>query len=325
MRFADIAGPTGTRNPQGWGISNNAGDIDSDGWEDFFVTNGFSNTTSPNALFYNDGEGGFSKLLNILPGGLDFDGRGVAFADIDNDGDVDLLVTADAGEPSKLWRNDTPTSNGWLSVSLTGRASNRSGIGARIEVETDLGVTVKEVSGGAGRGSQNDLPVEFGLGEATEVRRVTVFWPSGAIQDLWEMNIDERIEIVENSPPDCEAAVASPAWLWPPNKRMVEVKVQNVAVDPDIDTTIRIESVLQDEPTIHRSSFCPDAASFEGSSVLLRAERSGKGDGRVYQVDFSAEDQFGGSCVGQVTVCVPHDAASDCIASGVVHDSTSCN
>ncbi len=194
--FIDVAAAAGTLDPNGWGISCNAGDIDNDGWEDFFVTNGFDPSTTPNVLFRNNGNKTFSNVTALLGGGA-FDGRGVAFADFDLDGDLDLCVTADAGDSNRLWRNDTANGNRWFTVSLIGTCSNRSGIGARIEVRTDLRTTVKEVSGGAGRGSSNDLPVEFGLGGATSIQQVRITWPSGFVQSLGPAALDQRLVVTE--------------------------------------------------------------------------------------------------------------------------------
>ena len=182
----------------GWGISCNAGDIDNDGWQDFAVTNGFSDTSTPNVLFHNQGNGTFADVTAVIGGGA-FDGRGVAFADFDNDGDLDLAWTADAGQPTKLWRNDSVNTHRWLTLELIGVQSNRSAIGARIEVTTNLGTQVQEVSGGAGRGSQNSLPVEFGLGNATTVTEVRIHWPSGIEQVLAALAPDQYIEVIEDS------------------------------------------------------------------------------------------------------------------------------
>ncbi len=196
--FAEITAAAGTLDATGWGISCNAGDIDNDGWEDFFVTNGFSATTTPNVLFHNNGDGTFSDQTAWLEGGAAFDGRGVAFADFDNDGDLDLCVTADAGEPTKLWRNDTVTGHHWLTLKLVGVRSNRSAIGARIEVTTDLRTTVKEISGGAGRGSFNSLPAEFGLATATFIDKARIRWPSGLVQIENGVAMDQILTVVEN-------------------------------------------------------------------------------------------------------------------------------
>ncbi len=197
--FTDVAATTGTLDPNGWGISCNAGDVDNDGWEDFFVTNGFDPGTTANVLFINDGDGTFTDGTAALGGETPgvFDGRGAALADIDNDGDLDLCVTAGAGDTTRLWRNDTPAGNHWITLNLVGTRSNRSALGARIEVTTNVRTTTKEVSGGAGRGSFNSLPVEFGLGTATSVNGITVYWPGGLTQSIGPRAMDQIITVVE--------------------------------------------------------------------------------------------------------------------------------
>jgi hypothetical protein len=194
--FADVSVASGTDDPGGWGISCNPGDVDNDGWEDFFVTNGADPTSTANVLFRNEQDGTFSDVTAALGGGL-FDGRGVAFADFDLDGDLDLCVTADAGEPNKLWENVTNNGNHWVTFDLVGIDSNRTAFGARIEVTTDLGTVVKEVSGGAGRGSCNDPPVEFGLGQATSIQQVRVYWPSGLAVTHISLGMDQIHTLTE--------------------------------------------------------------------------------------------------------------------------------
>lgn len=194
--FSEVAAASGTEDPLGWGISCNTGDIDNDGWEDFFVTNGFSVDSTANVLFRNNGNKTFSDVTSVI-GGADYDGRGIAFADFDNDGDVDFCITGGPSDNTRLWRNDTITTHHWVVLELVGTISNRSAIGARIEITTDVRTTVKEVSGGAGRGSQNSLPVEFGLGNATEIQNVTIRWPSGKLQSLSSIIMDQYHTIVE--------------------------------------------------------------------------------------------------------------------------------
>jgi hypothetical protein len=194
--FENVARASGTDDPLGWGISVNVGDIDLDGWQDFFVTNGFDSGSGPNVLFRNRGNGTFDDITEVIEGG-GFDGRGVAFADFDNDGDLDLVVTADAGEPTRLWRNDSVTGHHWLALKLRGTRSNTSAIGARVTVRTGTGSFVQEVSGGAGRGSQNSLPLEFGLAGAATVRSVTIRWPNGTVQVLRNVGVDRYLEVVE--------------------------------------------------------------------------------------------------------------------------------
>jgi hypothetical protein len=194
--FVDVAAQTGTLDPLGWGISAGHGDIDLDGWMDFFVTNGFSRASTANVLFRNRRDGTFEDLTAALGGGR-FDGRGVAFADYGNDGDLDLIVTAGSASSTRLWRNDSTTGHHWLTLRFFGTVSNLSAIGARVEVETSIRTTVQEVGGGAGRGNQNSLPLEFGLGQAESVVRVTVRWPSGLVQVIEDVGVDQFLTVVE--------------------------------------------------------------------------------------------------------------------------------
>jgi hypothetical protein len=111
-----------------------------------------------------------------------------------------------------------------------------------------------------------------------------------------------------NAPPTCHAARSSRATLWPPDHRMVPVGVTGVS-DPDGDrVSVTITGVTQDEPVdgADDGHTAPDAV-LEGGIVLLRAERSGRGNGRVYRVEFTASDDDGASCSGAVDVAVPHD------------------
>jgi beta-propeller repeat-containing protein len=110
--------------------------------------------------------------------------------------------------------------------------------------------------------------------------------------------------ISTNRPPDCAAAFASPASLWPPNGQLVPISIRGVT-DPDGDPiAITVTGVRQDEPLSGRS---PDASGIGTPAVQLRADRAGGGDGRVYHLSFTATDPQGASCTGTVTVCVPHD------------------
>lgn len=122
-------------------------------------------------------------------------------------------------------------------------------------------------------------------------------------------------------PPVCSAAAASPALLWPPNGRLRPVAIHGVT-DPDGDpVSITITSIRQDEPLSRKG--WPDGFGIGASTVQVRADRLGQGDGRVYHLGFTASDGRGGSCAGEVMVCVPHDAARrTCGDGGMIQDST---
>ncbi|MFL6233664.1 MAG: SBBP repeat-containing protein [Thermoanaerobaculia bacterium] len=113
------------------------------------------------------------------------------------------------------------------------------------------------------------------------------------------------LKLSSNRPPDCAAAFASPASLWPPNGQLVPVSIRNVT-DPDGDpVAITVTGVRQDEPLSRAGA--PDATGIGTPNVSLRVDRDGKGDGRVYRLSFTAADPQGASCAGTVTVCVPRD------------------
>jgi hypothetical protein len=108
-------------------------------------------------------------------------GRGIAYADIDDDGDLDLLITQNGRRPALL-RNDQATGHHFLRVKLVGRAPNRDAIGASLEL-TAGGVTrYRDLLPARGYLSQVELPVTFGLGEADQVERLSIRWPDGSEQ-----------------------------------------------------------------------------------------------------------------------------------------------
>jgi hypothetical protein len=127
-----------------------------------------------------------------------------------------------------------------------------------------------------------------------------------------------------NDPPNIDHAYADPSILWPPDHRLVPVQIKGV-IDPDNNATVTITKVTQDEPTngLGDGDTAIDAIiSANHDSVQLRAERSGKGDGRVYKVYFRASDFEGGSD-GSVTVVVPKSKKTDvAIDSGQNYYST---
>lgn len=142
--------------------------------------------------------------------------------------------------------------------------------------------------------------------------------------------------IIENKPPDCSAAYAFPGCLWPPNHQYPMMPVNIIGVtDPDGDAvTLTITGITSDEPTATIRGaggpmFSPDASGVGTSSAMIRAERSGLKDGRVYVINFTADDgKVNGTCGGSVVVNVPHDMRSpDCraIDSGQKYDATKIN
>lgn len=125
-----------------------------------------------------------------------------------------------------------------------------------------------------------------------------------------------------NDPPACDLAQANPALLWPPNHKLVPVGIVGIT-DPNNDAvTLTITAVTQDEPVqgLGDGDTSPDAVP-QGSEVLVRTERAGQGNGRVYRVYFTAADGQSGSCTGSVTVCVPQNSKVLCTDDGQLYDS----
>ncbi len=131
---------------------------------------------------------------------------------------------------------------------------------------------------------------------------------------------------IPNNPPNCGQAIPNPTTLWPPNHKLVTVSIEGVT-DADNDlVSIRVERITQDEPVngLGDGDTSPDGFGIGASEIKLRAERSGLGNGRVYEIGFTAEDGQGGSCQGSVSVGVPHDQGGQPVPinDGANYDST---
>jgi hypothetical protein len=190
----------------GWG----AGfvDLDNDGWLDIFLTNGHvypevaqikteAAYQQRKVIYRNLGNGRFLDITERLgpPASTPRAGRGTAFGDIDNDGDVDIVINNVHDTPD-LFRTDSRSDHRWLLVKLTGTESNRSAIGARVRAVIGQVTLVEEVRGGGSYISQNDLRVHFGLGANREVARLEVRWPNG-LEEVWEHVASNQILVLK--------------------------------------------------------------------------------------------------------------------------------
>ena len=122
-------------------------------------------------------------------------GRGLAVADMDNDGDLDVVVS-NQGQAPLLLRNET-TGAGWIEIRARGKQSNGFGLGARIELEAGGQRRIREVNNVASYESSNDVRVHFGLGSARVVQRLSIFWPSGKVQILQNVPVNQFLVIEE--------------------------------------------------------------------------------------------------------------------------------
>ena len=177
-------------------------DYDGDGDLDLFVANAF---VEVNFLFRNDGAGTFARVPDGDHVTTSGEWIGPAWGDYDNDGDLDLFVSQDNHRNDALYRNDARANgntNGWLLVRLVGTASNRSAIGAKVRVRAMLGGAqiwqMREISGGSGSCSQNDLRAHFGLGNAAQVDLLRIEWPSGIVQELTNVAPKQILTVTEH-------------------------------------------------------------------------------------------------------------------------------
>jgi hypothetical protein len=229
--FADVSQEVGTCDT-GWGWAAKFFDYDNDGWLDLYVVNGWVSAGRENYVpdiyamlirpgvdladarnwppIGNKSMSGYQKkrLFHNVGGeffkeeaarhGLDStkDGRGIAVADFDNDGRLDLLVTNADDEPN-LYRNILPTGAHWVTFVLEGTKSNRFAIGAQVRVTAGGKTYLSFVNGGNGFASQSTMHVHFGLGTVTKVDAVELRWPSGLRQIFPGPPVDHLYRIVE--------------------------------------------------------------------------------------------------------------------------------
>ena len=123
-------------------------------------------------------------------------GRGSAFADIDGDGDLDIVLTQ-VGGPPLLLRNEQDLRHHWIRLKLAGVKSNRDGIGAWIKVRANGKTLWRQVMPTRGYLSQSELPVAIGLGQALKPDEVEILWPSGTHQKVESIPVDQALTITE--------------------------------------------------------------------------------------------------------------------------------
>lgn len=237
--FTDVSRATGV-NKLLHAMGANFGDLDNDGWLDFYVGTGDPDFTTliPNRMFRNAGGQRFQDVTSAGGFGQLQKGHGIAFGDLDNDGDQDVYsVVGGAAETDNYHNqlfNNPGHGNHWLKLELQGTRTNRVALGARIKVVIREGgaerAIHRTVRTGASFGSST-LRQEIGLGQAEAVVRVEVFWPgSGTTQVLTGLERDRDYRVSEG-----EAAVVAlqcPSFTWPQAGEKAHAHHHHVASNP---------------------------------------------------------------------------------------------
>jgi hypothetical protein len=182
----------GVKSAFSWGT--NFFDADHDGDEDLLI--GVTNPVIP-VFFLNDGLGGFTKL----DAGIDslLDTRGSAVADYDRDGDLDVVTIHDRGGKLRFFRNDSVGIGNWLQLKLIGVESNRDAINAMVVIDVGGQTQMRQIKGGSSAHSQDDLVVHFGVGAATEIDSVQVFWPhtNATVDEFLDVEVNQLLTVTE--------------------------------------------------------------------------------------------------------------------------------
>jgi enediyne biosynthesis protein E4 len=191
----------------GWGAG--IYDLDNDGYKDLFTANSHVNEiTDPdlqqqyrqsNAVFLNLHNGVFRDVSSEAGPDLRVRAahRGAAFGDLNNDGKVDVVVSV-IGGPAEILYNASPSHNHWVLIQTIGVHSNRDGIGTRIKIVSESGLTqYNHVTTAGSYASSSDRRVHFGLGKDATIKEIELRWPSGKVQTVRNVNADQILKITE--------------------------------------------------------------------------------------------------------------------------------
>jgi hypothetical protein len=234
LSFIDVSLETGTYDG-GWGWGAKFFDFDNDGDLDIYAVNGFISAGEGNywydlaswtvtgqdpadaknwptignrsfsgyernRFWRNEGLGRFTERAAEVGLDSDRDGRGVAYVDYDNDGDIDFFV-ANQGQPPQFFRHNGNPTGHWLELALEadGKTVNRDAIGTRVTLVTSAGRQIRERDGGNGFSGQSDPRLHFGLGSESRAKLIEIRWPDGGLQYLEDVPVDQILHVRQDA------------------------------------------------------------------------------------------------------------------------------
>jgi hypothetical protein len=200
FQFTDVTSAAGVREGYwGWGAC--LADLDNDGDLDLVHTNGFPAPGAPEffedplRVYLNDGSGVFTEASSALGLSDSSQGRGVLCFDLEQDGDIDLLLINNQ-QAARLFRNDLPNTHSWLTVRLSGHGDNPFGVGARVEIQRDGRQQIRELRAGGTFVATAAPEVHFGLGpNSSLIERLDVRWPDGSATSIEAVPVDRVLTV----------------------------------------------------------------------------------------------------------------------------------
>ncbi|MEL7426177.1 MAG: FG-GAP-like repeat-containing protein [Bacteroidota bacterium] len=218
--FTDVATAAGVQNDRtindlrvtSWG--NAFADVNNDLYEDLLVSNGYipaaefilTDRIDPDKLYLNNGDGTFSDISDTAGFNSTERGRGLAYADYDQDGDLDIFVNIleepTIGANVRFYRNDLANEHNWVQLKLEGTVSNRDAIGSSIALHITNGPTLlRQITGGGSHASQHSSVAHFGLADHSSIDSIVVRWPDGQEETFPGLAVNQRHILTEASAP----------------------------------------------------------------------------------------------------------------------------